>query len=139
MPEGNCHDCGTFRKWLHKHHLKLQVEGGTDADGVVMICANCHEDRHAGPCGGVTRGRAANSPTARAKKSKKSKAMWADPKIRKKILESRAEARTSGRRDDKEIGRKIRSWWTPERRAAHAVKVSRGKRKKATEQNLSLF
>jgi hypothetical protein len=125
--EGNCEICGAFRKWLHTHHVKLQAEGGTDAEGVKKICANCHEDIHGGPCGGVGRGRSSLSPEARAKKSKTLLRLWADPEYRKKTLE--AQQRGAAKKDYTAIGRKVAAAWTPERRAVHAELLRRIKRK----------
>lgn len=71
MPAGKCERCGTFRRWLHRHHKKPRAEGGTDADGVEFICANCHEDEHESPFGQKVRAqrrRAAREKTASKKK-----------------------------------------------------------------------
>jgi hypothetical protein len=64
VARGICQDCGR-EAWLHKHHLKLQAQGGTDADGVVFICGACHDDRHGGPKGG----KSGHTPEAHAKMS----------------------------------------------------------------------
>ncbi len=75
-----CHDCGVERKWLHKHHiLPRSLGGGDEAENLVSICSNCHEERHEGPYGGVLKGRLSNSPQAKAKKSETMKAKFADP------------------------------------------------------------
>jgi hypothetical protein len=126
---GNCHDCGVFRKSLHKHHLKARTLGGNDADGVVYICANCHEDRHGGTFGGHKEG-LTNSPAAQKKRSKASKAMWRDPEVRHKILEARKLAIENGRRDTAAISRKCAAWWTPERRMAQAAKIREARAKR---------
>jgi len=125
--EGNCEVCSTFRKWLHKHHEKLQVEGGKDEDGTRLVCANCHEDIHGGPCGGVERGRTSLSPSARKKKAVAAARLWNDPKYRKKV--AAGQRRAIKKKDYKAIGRKIAAAWTPERRKAHAKLLSRIKRK----------
>jgi len=126
IQSGNCQDCGVFRKHLHKHHLKFKTEGGTDADGVVMICANCHEDRHGGIIGGSLRGRLSNSPEARAKRSASLKAWWSDPTNRARMSEKRkAMWRTRDRQKQSEVMKAI---WTPEKRALHSEIVSRAQR-----------
>lgn len=118
--EGNCEKCGAHRKSLHKHHWKLQSEGGTDADGISWLCANCHEDEHGGPCGGGGNHRLSQTPTANLKRSISCTLLWGDVDHRRRVLEGQAKARTDGKRDDKAIGRKVAAAWTPERRAAHA-------------------
>jgi len=76
MQQGNCHDCGKFRRSLHRHHLKPRSKGGTDADGTVLLCANCHEDRHGGCFANEV------SPASRLKHSRNLKKKWRDPKFR---------------------------------------------------------
>lgn len=49
MAAGECERCGTQRPWLHRHHVKPKHQGGTDEDGIALLCANCHEDEHGGP------------------------------------------------------------------------------------------
>ncbi len=117
-----CHNCGIERPWLHNHHLKLRSEGGTsDPSNLIRICANCHEDRHGGPCGGTSRGRLSATPEARAKKGKTFKRLWADPEYREKVLA----ARKAGKQlDYAAIGKKNSAGWTPERKAAHAAHLS---------------
>jgi hypothetical protein len=51
MAAGNCERCGVHRERLHRHHIKPRAEGGTDADGIELVCANCHEDIHGSPFG----------------------------------------------------------------------------------------
>ena|ERR1022692_3670963 len=121
MTKGECHDCHKYREWLHKHHLKPQHQGGTDADGVIYICGNCHEDRHGGPFGGPTgRGRLATTPEARAKKSKTFKRLWQDPEYRARIMEGRANGK---QRDTSKIKEKLQIYWTPERREQRSSKM----------------
>ena len=44
--EGNCELCGTYRKVLHRDHIKPRFLGGTDdASNIQYLCANCHEDK----------------------------------------------------------------------------------------------
>ena len=90
VQSGTCEICGAERPWLHKHHLKPQVEGGTDDDGVVFICASCHEDVHGGPYGGILKGRTSASPESLEKRSKTMLAKWDDPAYRDKQTVSRA-------------------------------------------------
>jgi DNA-binding CsgD family transcriptional regulator len=98
-----CAICGTERPWLHRHHLKPRSEGGTDADGIVRICANCHEDIHGGPCGGLARGRLANTPEARAKKADALRRRWGDAEYRERMLaKRRAEGQRRLQRPSKE-------------------------------------
>ena len=78
--QGKCKDCGTFRKSLHKHHLKPRSKGGTDKDGVVYICANCHEDRHGGTYANEV------SEKSRKRHSRNLRKKWKDPKWRKKMI-----------------------------------------------------
>ena len=126
MKSGNCKLCGVFRKHLHKHHVKPRSKGGTDADGVLMLCANCHEDQHGGTFGGSLKGGLANSPEARAKKSLKSKAYWADPTNRARRSELMKEMwKTRDRKKQSEVMRKI---WTPEKRALHSEIASKAQR-----------
>jgi hypothetical protein len=122
MEQGNCSDCGVFRRWLHGHHLKPRIEGGQDADGKIRICANCHEDRHGGPFGGILRGRTSATPAARRKKSKTLRKLWQDPEYRRKTLAGQEKARPN--RDNQAIGAKIAATWTPERRAAQSKLIT---------------
>lgn len=51
MSAGTCERCGTARAHIHRHHIKPRSEGGTDEDGIELLCANCHEDEHGSPYG----------------------------------------------------------------------------------------
>lgn len=85
-----CQRCGTERPWLHTHHVKARCEGGTDEPGNLQrVCANCHEDIHEGPYGGVHRGRLANTPEARAKKGESLRRYYADPTNHAALVERR--------------------------------------------------
>ena len=56
MSAGNCNRCGTFRRWLHGHHIVPRSEGGSDdPSNIEHICANCHEDEHGAPFGNLIR------------------------------------------------------------------------------------
>ena len=115
--EGFCADCKIHRKALHKHHLKPKSEGGTDADGIIYICANCHEDRHGGLLGGNIRGRLAQSPEAQLKRSLSLKEYWSDPTNRAKQGERLKESWKT--RDRQKMSDEMKRIWTPERRALH--------------------
>lgn len=85
MPSGTCERCAAHRNWLHKHHLVLQCEGGTDADGILMICANCHEDVHGGPMGGDSVRHRRHNPEINARRAEAMKRRWADPEYAAKM------------------------------------------------------
>lgn len=104
-----CHDCGTQRNWLHRHHLVPRSEGGNnDPSNIIRICANCHEDRHGGPCGGTSRGRLSATPEAREKKAKTFKRLWSEPEYRER----------------QRLGRENKSW-TVEANAKRALAMNR--------------
>lgn len=89
MPSGTCARCGAQRGWLHKHHLKLQCEGGTDADGTELVCANCHEDIHEGPMGGKSVAHRRHNPEVNARRSEAMRKQWQDPEARARMLADR--------------------------------------------------
>jgi hypothetical protein len=92
-----CERCGAERQWLHRHHVKPRVEGGTDADGIELLCANCHEDVHGGPFGGAHSRRLTHSPEASRKRRRSLRMQWADPEYREAIMASRAkQVRSNG-------------------------------------------
>lgn len=95
---GTCADCGTERKHLHRHHLTPVSQGGEDGP-VILICANCHEDRHGGD---FHHNGLSQTPEANAKRADTMRERWQDPKYRRKQERVR------------------KTTWTPERRAAHA-------------------
>ena len=128
MKPTRCSDCNTERKWLHKHHLKLQSSGGTDADGVVYLCANCHEDRHGGPCGGQGRGRLAHSKAAQIKRAQTLKLLWSDPKYRAKQIRSRKHAWKT--RDRSAQAQVMANIWTPTKRRQHSAMMTKIQRKR---------
>jgi hypothetical protein len=111
-----------IRNSLHKHHLKPRSRGGTDADGVVYICANCHETRHGGTFGGHKEG-LTNTPEVQQKKSEAMKRIWNDQQYRNQNIASRVEAWKS--RDRKPMQEFWQEWWTPERRAQRGAEISK--------------
>lgn len=119
-----CHDCGVRRPWLHFHHIKPKSQGGSDEpDNLIEICSNCHEDRHGGPYGGLNGGnRMAHTPEAKAKRRASLLRRWQDPEYRAKTLAAMREG--IKKRDNRAIGEKNRAAWTPEKRAAHAARIS---------------
>jgi methylphosphotriester-DNA--protein-cysteine methyltransferase len=86
MPAGYCARCGAERRWLHKHHLKFQCDGGTDADGTMLVCANCHEDVHEGPMGGKSVAHRRHNPEVNARRAEAMRKKWEDPEVRAKML-----------------------------------------------------
>lgn len=43
---GDCAECGTYRKSLHRdHRVPLWNGGADDESNISWICANCHEDK----------------------------------------------------------------------------------------------
>lgn len=91
----NCENCGVERAYLHRHHVKPRVEGGTDDDGIRRLCANCHEDEHGGPFGGVLSRRLTHSPEASRRRRRSLRMQWADPEYREAIMAKRAGQRRS--------------------------------------------
>lgn len=87
MPAGGCARCGIRRRWLHKHHIKFRCDGGTDADGIELICANCHEDVHEGPMGGKSVYHRRFSPEANAKRAAGTRRRYENPEERRKQSE----------------------------------------------------
>ena len=120
-----CHDCGLKRKWLHRHHLIPKSQGGSnDLGNIIEICANCHEDRHGGPFGGIIGGnRLAHAPAAKAKRRSTMLALWRDPEYRERMVD--AHRRAVKHRDWKATAEKIKAHWTPEKRAAHAKRIQK--------------
>jgi hypothetical protein len=80
-----CADCGTERPKLHRHHVVPRSQGGSDdQDNIILICANCHEDRHGGPHGGTS----SHTAEARAKLGDSMRRRWQNPEYRAKIAAS---------------------------------------------------
>jgi hypothetical protein len=129
MPQGYCERCGFSRRWLHKHHLKFQCDGGTDADGTMLICANCHEDVHEGPMGGKSAMHKRQSPTARAKRAASLRSAWERGAFEaREVPEVDRVARSVATRAG--IARR-----TPEQNAERARKIGETKRARAAERN----
>jgi hypothetical protein len=134
MPLGTCEICSAERGWLHKHHLKPQCEGGTDADGIQWLCVNCHEDLHEGPMGGKSMQAKRNTPEARAKKAEAMRKQWADPEFRAKMEAKRSRQFTPEVRAKMAQGTK-RAWEarTPEEKEAHSAKAGAARKGKGRE------
>ena len=119
-----CHDCGVERDGLHKHHIVPKSLGGSnDPSNLVTLCANCHEDRHGGPCGGILKGRLSNSPEAQAKRTQTMRALWADPAYRARQLVAQVALHTpevNARR-----GAGVRKWWADPDNHAKGTAVKR--------------
>jgi len=119
-----CHDCGRSRPWLHFHHIVPKSQGGSDdPENLIEICANCHEDRHGGPYGGLQGGsRMAHTPEAIAKRRASLLRRWQDPEYRAKHVAAMREG--IKKRDNVALAEKLRTIWTPEKRAAHGAHIS---------------
>ena len=75
MTIGKCKKCGTFRKSLHRDHIKPKMLVGSDKpSNIQYLCANCHEDKSV------------------AQLSKIMKANWANPAKRRTMMANRATA-----------------------------------------------
>lgn len=111
MPSGTCAHCGAERRWLHKHHLKLQCDGGTDADGTELICANCHEDVHEGPMGGRSVAHRRHNPEINAKRSEAMRQQWADPEARARMLATRRPRVSPSVEERLAISQRMRERW----------------------------
>jgi hypothetical protein len=119
MNSGRCSDCETFRRSLHRHHLKPRCHGGTDKDGIVLLCSNCHEDRHGGNFAleVSTKSRKLHGANIRKK--------WKDPKWRKKMIKNILRAQRISHLPEHEAKRKVASkrlWQDPDYRTLQGDK-----------------
>ena len=118
--QGICQDCGTFRKYLHKHHIVPKSQGGSDAaDNLVALCANCHEDRHGGSF------HKAVSEKSRNKHGKRLRRMWRDPKFRARMIRVFKTRETTAETRRQRSVRMKAKWQEPEYRG----KISIARRK----------
>ena len=118
-----CEKCGCPRNWLHRHHVIPKSQGGSDdPSNILRICANCHEDAHGGLFGGPIGGNpTAHTPEAKAKRRATMRALWDDPEYRAR--QSAALAEGIRKRDNKALSEKLKAAWTPERKAAQAIRI----------------
>lgn len=43
---GHCVKCGTWRRSLHRDHIKPRALGGSsELSNIQLLCANCHQDK----------------------------------------------------------------------------------------------
>ena len=132
-----CDDCGTDRPRLHKHHLKLKALGGTDADGVVFLCPNCHDDRHlehgtvplseearaklsaslrrhyADPTNRAALSEKTHTPAAEAARSAKMKAHWRNPEWAAEVVRRQTAAKIGGKHPGQSVAMKNK-WRDPD-------------------------
>lgn len=138
MPTGLCERCANQRNWLHKHHVKLQCDGGTDSDGLLWLCANCHEDVHGGPMGGDSVKHRRQSAEARQKRAESLQRYWASPEAVQDREERRR--RALARTPEQEAARlaaatAARLKISPKREAERAAASAATRRRQASERN----
>jgi len=118
-----CADCGIERPSLHTHHIIPRSQGGTgEPSNLVVLCANCHEDRHGGSFGKYVNGLSlSHTPEAEKKKSETMRKLWSDPQYKAKIiplLNAGLARMTPEQRAAK--SRKLSAAFTPESKKYHA-------------------
>ena len=144
---GTCADCGTPYPHLQKAHIVARHKGGADdPSNIIHICPNCHHIRDRADRVAWLQARWAKVP--REQRSKSMSAQMASTPLEaqrtraQKISASKTGKkhppghRTGGARalTPEQLEKRAASVratyakWTPEQRAAHAAKVSAGKR-----------
>lgn len=149
MPSGVCADCKNPYPHLQKAHIVAKHKGGTnDSSNIVLVCPNCHHLRDRGDRIAWTRRRWELVPAEQRSADAKARMDALSPEQRmsraSKIAKSKTGKphpvghRTGGARvlTQEQLDRRAAAVraayakWTPEQHAAHAAKVSAGKRKK---------